>query len=278
MDSTSGVWFAWAAIGSAAAFGRSTLMPWVNSGAVIMKTISSTSITSIYGTTLMSPMSRRLPLVRAGISAPCPHRRRRGWTGTGRYPGRTTPGIALQNGRQLLHECVVAQFEAARLIGVAVIGHDRRNGGKQADGGGHQRLGDPRRDHRQRRLLHVPERAEGVHDAPDGAKQAHGRAGGADRSKCRQAVLEPLDLLDLRDAHRATRTLQQHVRRHTTLRPKSREFAEAELEDALHAGRAAARLDGAIQGTQIATGPEAVFEAIGVALCTPYHHALAKDD
>src|SRR6202042_2152096 len=129
IDSTSGVWFAWATIGSAGAFGRSTLMPWVNSGAVIMKTINSTSITSIYGTTLISPMSRRLPLVRAGISAPCRGRWRgeRAGAGGGRCPARTAPGIALQDGRQFLHEGVVAQFQAACLVGVAVIGDDRRN-------------------------------------------------------------------------------------------------------------------------------------------------------
>jgi hypothetical protein len=47
IDNTSGGSFACAAIGSAFALGSSTLMPWVNSGAVIMKMISSTSITSM---------------------------------------------------------------------------------------------------------------------------------------------------------------------------------------------------------------------------------------
>src|ERR1017187_513044 len=156
---------------SAAAFGRSTLMPWVSNGAVIMNTISSTSITSMYGTTLMSPISRRLPLVRAGISAPGAARRGRG------HAGGSAPGIPLQNSRQLLHERVVAQLQSTRLVGVAAVGHDSRNGCEQSDRRRHQRLGDAGRDHRQRRLLHVPEGAEGVHDAPDGAEQADVRTG-----------------------------------------------------------------------------------------------------
>ncbi|MNV96572.1 hypothetical protein D3C71_1915960 [compost metagenome] len=40
--------------------GRSTSMPRVSSGAVTMKMINSTSITSMYGTTLISDLSLRL--------------------------------------------------------------------------------------------------------------------------------------------------------------------------------------------------------------------------
>ena len=97
---------------------------------------------------------------------------------------------------------------------------------------------------------------ESAHDAPDGAEQADVRAGGADGGERGQAVLEPVDLLQLRDAHGAARALQQLVGRRSSLLAQAREFAEAELEDACHAGRAAARLDRAVQLRQVATGPE----------------------
>ena len=67
-------------------------------------------------------------------------------------------GVALQNGGELFHERVVAHFEAPDLVGVAVEGDHRGNRREQADGRGDQRLGDARRHHRERRLLHVPER------------------------------------------------------------------------------------------------------------------------
>src|SRR5579863_159909 len=61
--------------GLAPASGKSTLTPSLSSGAVIMKMTSSTSMTSMYGTTLISPISlrRRSGLgmsVRLGPDAP----------------------------------------------------------------------------------------------------------------------------------------------------------------------------------------------------------------
>ncbi len=54
----------------------------------------------------------------------------------------------------------------------AVVGKHGGNGRKEADGGGDQRLGDAGSDGSQCRLADIGERAEGVHDAPDGAEQA----------------------------------------------------------------------------------------------------------
>src|SRR3982750_1350206 len=101
-------------MGRAPAFGSSTLMPSASSGAVIMKMMSSTSITSMYGTTLISPMSLR---------------RRRGCAAAMAPPsgGRAATGVALQDGGELFHERVVAQFEAAHLVRIAVVGDHRRN-------------------------------------------------------------------------------------------------------------------------------------------------------
>ena len=129
-------------------------------------------------------------------------------------------------------EGVVAHFEPPDLIGVAVEGDDRRNRREQSDGGGDQRFGNSGRHHGERRLLHVPEAGERTHDAPHRAEQAHVRAGRADRRERREAVLQPIDLLQLRDAHGAPRAFEQLVRRDAALLALARELAEPELEDA----------------------------------------------
>ena len=53
---------------------------------------------------------------------------------------------------------IEAHLQARHLVGEAVVGDHRRDGGEQADGGRHQGFGDPRRDHGERCLLHVTER------------------------------------------------------------------------------------------------------------------------
>jgi hypothetical protein len=63
-------------MGSAAACGNSTLTPWVSSGAVTMKITSMTSMTSIYGTTLISDMGRlRVRCLAIGLAKNPVHRR-----------------------------------------------------------------------------------------------------------------------------------------------------------------------------------------------------------
>ena len=91
-------------------------------------------------------------------------------------------------------------------------------------------------------------------------------------------MLEAIDLLQLRDAHRPARTLEQLIGRHRALLAHAGELPKAELEDALHTGRVAACLNGAVQSPKIATGPEVVLETIGLALRTIHQHALAEDD
>src|SRR3954464_14563975 len=101
-------------IGFAPALGSSTFTPSVSSGAVIMKMISSTSITSMYGTTLISPMRRRRrpPVCTDAMGKPL---------------SSGPAGVALQDGGELLHEGVVAQLQPADRVGVAVIGDHRGN-------------------------------------------------------------------------------------------------------------------------------------------------------
>ena len=78
-------------------------------------------------------------------------------------------------------------------------------------------------------------------------------------------MLQPVDLLQLRHAHRAARALQELIGGNRSLLALARELAEAELEDARHAGRAAVRLDRAIELRQVAARPEVVLELIGLA-------------
>ena len=75
--------------------------------------------------------------------------------------------------------------DAAREV---VVGHDRRDGGHQADGRGDQRLGDAGRDGGQVGRALRADVAERVHDAPDGAEQADERrraGGGAEQRHAR---------------------------------------------------------------------------------------------
>ena len=87
--------------------------------------------------------------------------------------------MSVEDVRELVDEGLEAVGQTLDLVGVAVVGDDGRDGGKEADGGGDQGLGDAGGHGGQGGLLHVGQAAEGVHDAPDGAEQADV---GADRA------------------------------------------------------------------------------------------------
>src|SRR5262245_10697186 len=122
------------------------------SGAVTMKMMSSTSITSMYVTTFISDIRRRRLRSRFTLMADplCPSGMR----------------LALEDGRKFLDEDVVAGVQALDVVRVAVIADDGRNGGEESHGGCHERFRDARCHHRQRRLMYVSECLKGVHDAP----------------------------------------------------------------------------------------------------------------
>src|SRR5574337_655774 len=139
----------------------------VSMGAVTMKMMSSTSITSMNGTMLISFMERRrVPLREAIAGMPCLPSMSRGRTGV-------RAQVALQDVGELLDEGLLVDGHAVDVAREAVVGDHGRNGGEQADGGGHQGLGDAGRHGGQRHLLHAGKAREGVHDAPHGAEQAH---------------------------------------------------------------------------------------------------------
>src|SRR5580698_2993374 len=93
------------------------------SGAVTMKITSSTSITSIYGTTLMSAIARRVRLPRMlddeEPAMVC-----------------SLVRLALQDVRELFDEGLEADREAVDIVSVAVVCNHRRNRGEQTDRGG----------------------------------------------------------------------------------------------------------------------------------------------
>src|SRR6185312_3321238 len=107
------------------------------SGAVTMKMINSTSITSMNGTMLISLMVRRPPRPRemtAGMANALLVAR-----------GRLGAQVALQDVGELLDERLQFDRDTIDVVREPVVGHHRRNRGEQADGGGHQCLGNARR-------------------------------------------------------------------------------------------------------------------------------------
>ena len=143
--------------------------------------------------------------------------------------------VTLKYGRELFDKRVEPEFQPAHLIGKSVVGHDGRDGGEQADGGGDQRLCNPGRHGRERRLLHVSQVVKGGHDTPDGTEQAYVGTSGSHRGEHGQIALEPVLLAHLRHPHRTARALEQLIGGQPLLAQPA-EFAEARLEDALLAG------------------------------------------
>src|SRR6266850_2224124 len=216
----------------------------VMSGAVTMKITSSTSITSTYGTMLISCIGPRLRSAGMGKSAPLPH------------------GLPLEDVRELLHEALEAVAQAVDVMRVAVIGHDRRDGGEEADRGGDQRLGDAGRDLRERRLLHVRKAAERVHDAPHRAEEADVRADRAGRGEEGEMALEEVHLALKGGAHGAARAVHHVAHLGTGLAAQLGELAVARLEHPLERADAVAVVHRAlVERVQVLAAPELALEA-----------------
>src|SRR5438067_3090817 len=210
----------------------------VISGAVTMKMTSSTSITSTYGTMLISCIGPRRRS--AGISSS--HR------------------LAVEDVRELLHEALEAIAEALDVVRVAVIGHHRRDGGEQADGGRDQRLRDARRDLRERRLLYVREVAEGMHDSPHRAEEADVRAHRAGGGEEGEMALEEIHLALEGRAHRAPRAVD-HVAYVGARLAHLGELAIARLEHALERADGVAVVHRAlVERVQVLAAPELALE------------------
>src|SRR5688572_4054316 len=187
----------------------------------------------------------------------------------------------MQDVRELLHEALEAVREALDVVRVAVIGDDRRNRGEKTDGGGDERLGDARRHLRERRLLHVREAAERMHDAPHGPEQSDVRAYRAGRGEEGEMTLEKVHLALERGAHGAARAVD-HVARiaaGTLAASQLRELAEACLEDALQAADGVAVIHRAlIERVEVVSAPEFALELVGLRTGAPDGEPLLEDE
>src|SRR5262245_41174447 len=143
-------------------FGRSTSMPVVIIGALTMKMINSTSITSTSGVTLIS---LRGPLPPPPLNA----------------IGSPSEEVAPNDVEQVAREAVHLARQHVDATHEVVVGHDRRDRRGQPDRGRDQRLGDTGCDDVQAGVLLCADAHERIHDAPDRAEQPDERRGRAGR-------------------------------------------------------------------------------------------------
>src|SRR5687768_6773177 len=169
--------------------GRSTWTPAVSKGAVTMKMISSTSMTSTIGVTLISDIGDRRPRRPAPRMGPI-----------------AILGIHLQLAAQgaveAVGEALEAGLEAIDAVAEAVVGDHRRDGGEQTDRGREQGLGDARGDDGEAGALGVGDGGEAAHDAEHRAEQADERRDRTDRGEDVEARGEPVGLGCHRRMHR----------------------------------------------------------------------------
>src|SRR5689334_5642562 len=157
--------------------GRSISMLDVIKGAATMKMISSTSITSTIGVTLISAITaaRRRPrrpppppaepamFIAMILLSRC-----------ARHLPSSRPLVDLagQDGRKLVGEAFQALRLPVHFGSELIIENGRRDGGDKTDGGRKQRFRDAGRHRRKRGVFRGRDRLEARHDAPDGSEQA----------------------------------------------------------------------------------------------------------
>src|SRR5512146_1160919 len=147
-----------ARIALALACGRFTSTPWVSIGAVTMKMMRRTSITSTRGVTLISAIIRRSPLL-LPVKAIALY----------------LVDVALQEIEKLDGEAVEPGRDRPDPVQEIVVGHDRRDRRRQPRGRRDQRLRDAGGHRGQRRAPRGGDPREGAHDPPDGPEQADER-------------------------------------------------------------------------------------------------------
>src|SRR5512145_1798741 len=135
-------------------------------GAVTMKMMRSTSITSTSGVTLISLSVWRPPPPVDMATALSPRR-----------PEEVAPDDVEEVVREVGHLAV----EDPDLRREVVVGDDGRDGGEEADGGGDERLADGAGDGGEVGVPHPVDVVERVHDPPDRAEEADERRGAGRR-------------------------------------------------------------------------------------------------
>src|SRR5512134_3223766 len=160
------------------AWGRFTSTPWVSIGAVTMKMMRSTSITSTRGVTLISAIILRSPLL-LPVIAMALH----------------LVDVAFEEVEELDSEAVDPRRDRPDPVEEVVVGHDRRNRGHQPGRRRDQRLRDAGRHRGERRASDGGDPREGVHDPPDGPEQADERRRASGRRQEGQVVFQQGGLL-----------------------------------------------------------------------------------
>src|SRR5713226_7077153 len=123
MEITSGSWTRSGRF-CALAFGNATSTPWCSMGAAIMKMMSSTSITSTSGVTLMSAIT-------GSSSSPLPPRLK-AISFSPTWSQVESGEIPLRQIEEFEHEVLHPGAQPAQVLGEVVVGDERRNGGGEA--------------------------------------------------------------------------------------------------------------------------------------------------
>src|SRR6185369_8551897 len=194
-------WITWSGARDAlATLGRSIMLGAI-SGAVTMKMINSTSITSMNGTMLISLMVRRRP--------PCLETT----TGMASVPGRRLGAqVAVQNIGELLDEGLQLDGHPVDVPGEPVVRDHRGNRGEQADRGGDQRFGDAGRHGSQGHRLQAGQAGEGMDGAPHRAEQADLGRNRTDRGQARKGCFDRVQMALVTGPHGAPCAVQQRAR------------------------------------------------------------------
>src|SRR5512141_2540145 len=187
----------------ALACGRFTSTPWVSMGAVTMKMMRSTSITSTSGVTLMSAMTLRSParpeeLIIAMASS--------------------LVDLSLEEVDEFGREAVDPGVDRPDAGQEVVVGDDGRDRRPQPRRGGDEGLGDAGGHGGQRGVSRGGDAGEGVHDPPHGAEQADERRGAAGGGEEGKEILHAPHLLVGRLVHRAVDVLDGEGSRASALR------------------------------------------------------------
>src|SRR5512143_202253 len=190
-------------IAFALACGRFTSTPWVSMGAVTMKMMRRTSMTSTSGVTLISAMTLRSParpeeLIIAMMSP--------------------LVDLALEEVDEFGGEAVDPGVDRPDAGQEVVVGDDGRDGRGQPRRGRNEGFGDAGGHGGQRRVPRRRDAGEGVHDPPHGAEQADERrraAGGGEKGK---EILHAPHLFMGRPGHRAVYVLDGKGSRPSSLR------------------------------------------------------------
>src|SRR5512137_916820 len=159
------------------ASGRVTALPRWSRGVITMKMMSSTSTTSTSGVTLMSLLT---PLLPTSIDM----------TGTPRYARTGLAAFLDEEVHELGGGVVHVHLDLLHLVREVVEEHHGGDGHEQAEGGGHERLGDAGGHGAQAAGAGGGHGLEGGDDAGHGPQQPDERGGGADGGQRAQAAAQ----------------------------------------------------------------------------------------